>query len=176
MAPGFDLANCRYSLIFLAATVGCVRMMFCSDTIKPMGAKSLCVSNGTFCIAGLTISRPMWPRPTVWPSGSACFNSSSEMMPLAPARLSMTTCLPSAAVNLGCSMRPTRSVAPPGGLPTMKRIDFVGDHSAACTDAASSMAAANSIIRHGAFFPSSPALLPEGDGRKAPRPPGEGLG
>ena len=56
--------------------------------------------------------------------------SSFEMTPFAPGRLSMMTCRPSPADILGWIMRATRSVAPPGGKPTIMRTGFVGAHSA----------------------------------------------
>ena len=72
----------------------------------------------------------MWPKPIVWPSGSARMMSSFEMTPFAPGRLSTMTCRPRPAVILGAIMRATRSVAPPGGKPTIMRTGLDGAHSA----------------------------------------------
>ena len=52
-------------------------------------------------------------------------------MLLPPGRLSIITCWPSAAYMRGCIARATRSVAPPGGNPTIIRTGFVG-YACAC--------------------------------------------
>ena len=104
-----------------------------------------------FWMAGLTTSEPICDMPTEWPSGSEFDRICIEITPLAPGRLSTMTCVPRLAESLGCRMRATRSVAPPGGKPTMKRTGLLGPHSAAKAGAARSdvdaaMAAAMRLI------------------------------
>src|SRR5688572_12793786 len=48
------------------------------------------------------------------------------MIPLAPPRLSTTTCCPSCSVSFWLTIRARMSGEPPGGEGTMKRIGFVG--------------------------------------------------
>src|SRR5688500_13696095 len=82
-------------------------------------------------MTGLITSVPMWPKPIVWTSGSARMMSSFEMTPFAPGRLSTMTCRPRLADIFGAVWRATRSVAPPGGKPTIMRTGLPGAHSAA---------------------------------------------
>ena len=82
-------------------------------------------------MAGLMIIVPMCVKPMTRPSGSACASNSFEITPFAPGRLSTMTCWPSAALIFGWMIRATRSVAPPGGKPTIMRTGRGGAHSPA---------------------------------------------
>jgi hypothetical protein len=53
-------------------------------------------------------------------------------MPLAPGRLSMTTCWPRLSASLGAMVRPMMSVTPPAPLGMIMRMGRVGKFSAAC--------------------------------------------
>src|SRR5689334_13558544 len=71
------------------------------------------------------------------------------MTPFAPGRLSTITCLPSPAAIFGWMMRATRSVAPPGGKPTIIRTGLAGNSCAVAGSARSRAApsAANPLFR-----------------------------
>jgi len=73
---------------------------------------------------------------------------SSEITPLAPGRLSTTTCWPKASASFGCRMRATRSVAPPGGKPTIIRTGREGnDWARAAGTAPASAAVAQAAVQ-----------------------------
>src|SRR5690606_23195565 len=107
-------------------------------TACEIGWKSLIGSYGTLPIAGLITSEPIVARWIVWPSGVACAARCDPIVPFAPVRLSTTTCWPSSSEYLGAMMRATRSVAPPGGKPMMRRTGLVGKFCAAAGHAAAS--------------------------------------
>jgi hypothetical protein len=65
-------------------------------------------------------------RKSVYPSLAAFAVSSAASVPFAPGRLSITISRCSPWESRGWRMRATRSVAPPGGKPTMMRIGFEG--------------------------------------------------
>src|SRR5688500_17050462 len=98
-------------------------------------------------MTGLITSVPMWPKPIVWPSGSARMMSSFEMTPFAPGRLSTITCRPRLCDIFGAIWRATRSVAPPGGNPTIMRTGLEGDHSALAAGSGVSTAASSATAR-----------------------------
>jgi len=62
----------------------------------------------------------------VWPSGCELTTSWMPMMPLAPGRLSTTTCCPRRSESLAETMRPMTSVLPPAGSPMTMRIGRIG--------------------------------------------------
>jgi hypothetical protein len=73
---------------------------------------------------------------------------STPMLPLAPPRLSMMTCWPSAAPSFGVSSRAALSVELPAGNGTMNRSGLVGHVvSAALTLIAASAAHIATILR-----------------------------
>src|SRR5262249_32496683 len=57
---------------------------------------------------------------------------SAPMMPLAPPRLSTTSCCPSRSVSRAARKRPRMSLLPPGGNGITQRMGLVGKASAAC--------------------------------------------
>jgi hypothetical protein len=72
--------------------------------------------------------------------------SSPPILPLAPARLSTSTCWPQESESFCATMRVTMSVAPPGENGTMTRTDLTGKLCASAGVAPSSAAAANDDI------------------------------
>src|SRR5687768_5984207 len=93
-------------------------------------------------------------------------------MPVAPGRLSTTTCWPSASPSFCERRRATRSVPPPGGNPTIMRIVLLGY---CCAPAADERTAAHSSAAQriaviwffsSLFVTSAKTLLPhQGEGR-----------
>src|SRR5688572_23468259 len=100
------------------------------------------------------------------------------MLPLAPARLSTTTCCPTASPTGAATTRATRSSPPPAPEETVQRIGFVG-HAGACAltyDAALAIVSASAalMLMPDPRFICSPALkprAPETAARAAPRTP-----
>ena len=84
----------------------------------PTYARSLSGEYGSLAyIAGLMPSDGL-ARRSVWPSGAARATLSAPTLPPAPERFSTTTDWPSSAWYLGCRMRATMSISPPGGYGT----------------------------------------------------------
>src|SRR5215470_14457507 len=92
--------------------------------------------------------------------------ASTPMVPPAPGRLSMMMDWPRRCSNCGCTARAIRSVEPPGGNVTMRRIGLAGKDSAASalltharTTAANIAATPAHILRTPTSFIGTPRTL-----------------
>src|SRR6266852_4470407 len=99
---------------------------------RVIGAKSLTGSNGTLAKSAGPIALVLIMKPNVYPSLLALATALAPIMPLAPARLSITTACLNASVSFGPIRRARMSVVPPGGKFTIKRIGLLGKSASGC--------------------------------------------
>jgi hypothetical protein len=86
----------------------------------------LTVSKGSFFTMLGWIAWLLATSTSMWPSGGLLATRSVPMMPVAPARLSMTTGWPQASVSFWPMRRAARSIAPPGEAGTTMVICLLG--------------------------------------------------
>ena len=78
------------------------------------GAKLFTGSNGSFGVSAGVVAKEVAVISRTWPSGAALATKSLPMMPVAPARLSMTTLNFRRSASRGPSVRAAMSAPVPG--------------------------------------------------------------
>ena len=102
-------------------------MTLATHAMREMETKSFSTSYGSdFLSAGSDAKPVAVASNNVYPSGAAFFAISIPMIPLAPERLSTTTCCFICSASLPATIRARISGEPPGGEGTRKRIGLVG--------------------------------------------------
>ena len=81
--------------------------------IIPTGSRSLSTSNCTGWMASTITCVPMWPMPTVYPSGAERASLFTAMLPPAPVTFSTMICCPNAFPMRSPMIRAMVSVGPP---------------------------------------------------------------